>query len=51
MKQKSLRKLAKELGVSHSHLSQIKNCKRPASARVVSKMVSSICLKMAKMLN
>ena len=39
MKQKSLRQLAKELGVSHAYLSQVKNGKRPASARVVS-MVS-----------
>lgn len=41
MKQKSLRQLAKELGVSHSYLSQVKNGKRPASNRVVSRMVSS----------
>ena len=34
--QKSLRQLAKELGVSHSYLSQIKNGKRPASDKVVS---------------
>jgi len=40
MKQKSLRQLAKELGVSHSYLSQVKHGKRPASAKVVSKMVS-----------
>ena len=37
---KSLRQLARELGVSHSYLSQIKHGKRPASAKVVSKMVS-----------
>ena len=41
MKQKSLRQLAKELGVSHAYLSQVKHGKRPASAKVVSKMVSS----------
>ena len=40
MKQKSLRQLAKELGVSHSYLSQVKNGKRPASQKVVSIMVS-----------
>ena len=34
--QKSLRQLAKELGVSHSYLSQVKNGKRPASDKVVS---------------
>ena len=39
MKQKSLRQMAKELGVSHSYLSQVKNGKRPASQKVVS-MVS-----------
>ena len=37
-KQKSLRQLARELGVSHSYLSQIKNGKRPASHKVVSKL-------------
>ena len=41
MKQKSLRQLAKELGVSHSYLSQVSNGKRPASHKVVSKVVSS----------
>ena len=41
MKQKSLRALAKELGVSHSYLSQVMHGKRPASDKVVSKMVSS----------
>ena len=41
MKQKSLRQLARELGVSHSYLSQVKHGKRPASVKVVSKMVSS----------
>ena len=37
MKQKSLRQLAKELGVSHSYLSQVRNGKRPPSEKVVSK--------------
>ena len=41
MKNKSLRQLAKELGVSHAYLSQIRHGKRPASDKVVSKMVSS----------
>ena len=41
MKQKSMRQLARELGVSHSYLSQVKHGKRPASAKVVSKMVSN----------
>ncbi len=41
MKQKSMRQLAKELGVSHSNLSQVKHGKRPASVKVVSKMVST----------
>ncbi len=40
-KQQSLRSLAKELGVSHSYLSQVRHGKRPASNKVVSKMVSS----------
>ena len=42
MKQKSLRQLARELGVSHSYLSQVQHGKRPASAKVVSKMVSNV---------
>ena len=41
MKEKSLRQQAKELGVSHSYLSQVKHGKRPASEKVVSKMVSN----------
>ena len=36
MQQKSLRQLAKELGVSASYLSQVKNGKRPASQKVLS---------------
>ena len=35
-KQKSLRALAKELGVSHSYLSQVKHGKCPVSQKVVS---------------
>ena len=38
VKQQSLRQLARELGVSHSYLSQIKNGNRPASYKVVSKI-------------
>ena len=34
MKKKSLRQLAKELGVSHSYLSQVLNVKRPASEKI-----------------
>ncbi len=45
MKQKSLRQLAKELGVSHSYLSQVRHGKCQASQKVVSKMVSSGLLK------
>ena len=41
MKQKSLRRLAKELGVSHSYLSQVKHGKRPPSAKLVSRLVSN----------
>jgi len=33
---KSLRQLAKEIGVSVSYLSQVKNGKRPASQKVLS---------------
>ena len=40
MNNQSLRQLAKQLGVSHSYLSQVKHGKRPASSKVVSKMVS-----------
>ena len=35
MKQKSLRQLAKELGVSYSYLSQVKHGKCPASRKMV----------------
>ena len=40
-KQKSLRQLAKELGVSASYLSQVKNGKRPANQKVLSKVLSN----------
>ena len=40
-KVKSLRQLARELGVSHSYLSQIIHGKRSASKKMVSKMVSN----------
>ena len=40
MKQKSLRQLARELGVSASYLSQVKHGKRPASQKVLSKMLT-----------
>ena len=36
MRQESLRQLARELGVSHSYLSQIRHGNRLASAKVVS---------------
>lgn len=39
MKSKSLRQLARELGVSHSYLSQVLNGKRPASEKVAHKLV------------
>ena len=42
VKHKSLRQLAKEMGVSHSYLSQVRHGKRPPSEKVVSKMVSSM---------
>ncbi|UCC15961.1 MAG: helix-turn-helix transcriptional regulator [Dehalococcoidales bacterium] len=37
MEKKSLRQLAKELGVSPSYLSQVKNGKRPPSKKLLSK--------------
>ncbi len=39
-RRKSLRQLAKELGVSPSYLSQIKHGRRPASPKVLSKVLS-----------
>jgi hypothetical protein len=45
-KKKSLRQLAKELGVSPSYLSQVRHGKRPASQKVLSspdmRMLSSV---------
>ena len=38
MKTKSLRQTAKELGVSHSYLSQVINGKRPASKKIAYKL-------------
>ncbi len=43
-KQKSLRALAKDLGVSASYLSQVKHGRRPASKRVA-KIVSTLDLR------
>jgi transcriptional regulator with XRE-family HTH domain len=40
MKQKSLRQLANELGVSASYLSQVRNGKRPPSQKVLSMLLS-----------
>ena len=45
MIKKSLRQLAKELGVTHAYLSQVKHGKRPLSPKVVSKMVSKNLVK------
>ncbi len=42
MKQKSLRQMARELGVSASYLSQVKNGKRPASQKVLSSVKQSV---------
>jgi len=36
MRQKSLRQLARDLGLTVSYLSQVKNGKRPASEKVLS---------------
>jgi len=41
-KQKSLRQLAREIGVSESYLSQVKNGKRPPSQKVISKTGGSV---------
>ena len=41
MRRKSLRQLAKELGVSASYLSQVKNGKRPPTEKVLSKLLSN----------
>ncbi len=50
MKQKSLRQLAKELGVSRSYLSPVKHGKRPASVKVVSKSSLTPLLLIATMI-
>jgi transcriptional regulator with XRE-family HTH domain len=42
MKQKSLRQLVKELGVSASYLSQVRHGKRPASQKVLSILGQSV---------
>lgn len=41
MKNKLLRAPAKDLGVSHSYLSQIINVKRPASEKVLTTLLTS----------
>ncbi len=41
MEHKSLRQLAKELGVSPSYLSQVQHGKRPPSQKVLSKVLSN----------
>ena len=45
MKNKSLRAIAKELGVSHSYLSQVINRKRPASEKVLTTLLTSGLMK------
>ena len=42
MRQKSLRQLARELGVSASYLSQVRHGKRPASERLLSKLNTEV---------
>ncbi len=49
MEQKSLRTLAKELGVSHSYLSQVINGKRPASEKVAYQLLTRGLLKHDKL--
>ena len=44
MKGKSLRQLAMELGVSASYLSQVMNGERPASAKVLTTLLTSSLL-------
>ena len=39
VKGKSLRQLARELGVSHSYLSQVLSGKRPASKKIAHKLI------------
>ena len=45
MESKSLRAIAKELGVSHSYLSQVINGKRPASEKVLTTLLTSGLMK------
>jgi transcriptional regulator with XRE-family HTH domain len=45
MESKSLRTTAKELGVSHSYLSQVINGKRPASEKVLTTLLTSGLIK------
>jgi len=42
VKSKSLRQLARELGVSPAYLSQVKNGKKKPSAMVLTKMLTSV---------
>ena len=42
VKGKSLRQLAKELGVSPAYLSQVKNGKKKPSPRVLTKLLTSV---------
>ena len=42
MKSKSLRAIAKELGVSPAYLSQVKNGKKKPSVKVLTKMLTSV---------
>ena len=46
MKQKSLRQIAKELGVSASYLSQVRHGKRPLSHKVLSSLNSRVLSKL-----
>ena len=48
MESKSLRAIAKELGVSHSYLSQVINGKRPASEKVLTTLLTSGLMKSGK---
>jgi len=45
MKKKSLRAIAKELGVSHSYISQVIHGIRPASEKVLTTLLTSGLLK------
>jgi DNA-binding transcriptional regulator YdaS (Cro superfamily) len=48
MKEKSLRQLARELGVSASYLSQVKNGKRPPSQKVAAVLDSTNIMESVK---